>query len=685
MAKIKNKTGGDVEEYIKEELGEIREPRKFENILIGIVAFSWTIFQMLLPSSVLMINSTWVRNIHLAFALTLTYLMLPMFKRPKNGFTKFLSPLNKIGHLDYVFAIISPVVATYLIWEWRGIMTRAGLPNLQDVIFGLVLIILLLEATRRAVGAPLPTIALLFSLYGFFAESMPSILSFKNVTLDQYVSQISLTTEGIFGIPIGVSASVVFLFVLLGAMLDTAGAGQYLIDLAISLLGKYRGGPAKASVVASGLSGMVSGSSIANVVTTGTFTIPLMKKVGYTPTKAAAVEAAASTNGQIMPPIMGAAAFIIAEYCNVPYIEVIKAAAIPAFAAYATLFYLTHIEACKLGIKGVPKEELPNFKKTFLSGIHYLIPIAWLVYELVVIRHSAQMAAYHTVLLIIVVIFYQEIKKALSKNIGVVNGIKNSIYLVGDGFISGAKKMVGVALATASAGIVVGVVSLGLGGIIVEAVANLAHGNIYLLLLITAIACLILGMGLPTTANYVVMATLTAPIIMKVGTAYGFVVPLLAAHLFVFFLGILADDTPPVGLAAYAAAAIADSPPIATGVQGFLYDVRTAVIPFMFIFNHDLILDGIYSWPLALLIFAMTLMASMIFASAIQGWLLTRNKLFEVPILLASSLLFFRPDIGPELFNLNDSYKYYFYILAFAILLIVIATQKYRIRRGSAT
>lgn len=681
MANNKHKTA---EDYLKEETGEFRELKKFEKILINIIALTWTIFQMLLPS-VLMINSTWVRCIHLAFALTLAYLMLPMFKYPKKGITRFLSPMDKIAPFDYIFAILGVISATYLIWDWQGLMFRAGLPNLRDVVLGLILVGLLLEATRRSIGTPLSLIALLFSLYGFFAENMPSVLAFKNVSIEKYVSQISLSTEGIFGIPIGVSANIVFLFVLLGAMLDRAGAGQYFIDLAVSMLGRFRGGPAKASVVASGMSGMVSGSSIANVVTTGTFTIPLMKKVGYPATKAAAVEVAASTNGQLMPPIMGAAAFIIAEYCNVSYIQVIKAAAIPAFASYIALFYITHLEACKLGIRGMSKEELPDFKETFLAGLHYLIPIAWLIYELVFLRHSPQLAAYNTVLLLIVVIFYQEFKNAISKKSGFVNGIKNSIYLVGSGFITGAKNMVGVALATAAAGIVVGVVSLGLGGMITQIVDVLAHGNIYLLLLITAVASLLLGMGLPTTANYIVMASLTAPIIVKVGGDYGFVVPLLAAHLFVFFFGILADDTPPVGLAAYAASAIADSPPIATGVQGFMYDIRTAIIPFMFIFNHDLILDGINSWPFALFIFAMTLIASMIFSSAVQGWFLTKNKLFELPILLASSLLFYRPGIITDILNINDNLKYYFYLLAFAILLIVVATQKFRISRGAPT
>jgi len=681
MAELHKKSAEDI---LKEETGEIRSFKQYEKILINVVALTWAIFQMLLPSF-LMLNSTWVRCIHLAFALAMAYLMLPMFKYPKNRITKFLAPINNISFLDYLFAIAGIVTATYLIWDWQGLMFRAGLPNTRDVVLGIVLVILLLEATRRSIGTPLSIIALLFSLYAFFAESMPGVFAFKNVTLEKYVSQISLSTEGIFGIPIGVSANIVFLFVLMGAMLDRAGAGQFFIDLAVSMLGRFRGGPAKASVVASGMSGMVSGSSIANVVTTGTFTIPLMKKVGYPAKKAAAIEVAASTNGQLMPPIMGAAAFIIAEYTGLTYIQIIKAAAIPAFSAYVALFYITHLEACKLGIKGMNKEDLPDFKKTFMSGFHYFIPIGWLIYELVILRHSPQLAAYNTVLILIIVILYQEFRKAISSKSGFAAGIKNSLYLIGSGFITGSKNMVGVALATASAGIIVGVVSLGLGGMITQIVDVLAQGNIYLLLIITAVASLLLGMGLPTTANYIVMASLTAPIIVTVGSNYGFEIPLVAAHLFVFFFGILADDTPPVGLAAYAASAIADSPPIATGVQGFLYDIRTAIIPFMFVFNYDIILHKINTWPFALFIFAMTLMGSLIFSSAVQGWFLTKNKIFELPLLLASSLLFFRPGIATDIFNFNDELKYYFYGLAFAILLIVVVSQRIRIRLGAPT
>jgi TRAP transporter 4TM/12TM fusion protein len=669
------------EDFLREESGEYRVFGTFEKYLINFIALSWTVFQMLLPS-VILLNSTFVRSIHLAFALALAYLSLPAFKRPKTKFGKSISPMNKIAIHDYLFAIAGVICATYLIWDWEGLSVRAGSPTSRDLVIGFLIVILTLEATRRSIGTPLAVIATLFSLYGFFAQNMPDLLAFKNVTINKYVSQIALSTEGIFGIPIGVSANIVFLFVLMGAMLDKAGAGKYFIDLAISLLGSFRGGPAKAAVIASGLSGMVSGSSIANVVTTGTFTIPLMKSVGYPPEKAAAIEVAASTNGQIMPPIMGAAAFIIAEYVNVPYIDVVKAAIIPAVTSYIALLYITHLEACKLGIQGIPKSQLPNFMKTLFSGLHYLIPIIWLLIELIVLRHSPQLAAYRTVLLLILVIFYQEIKHSLKKDENIIKGIKNGVALTLTGFITGAKSMVGVALATAAAGVVVGMVSLGIGGMVNEIVDSIANGNIYILLFVTAAASLLLGMGLPTTANYIVMASLTAPLIVKLGTAYGFIVPLIAAHMFVFFFGILADDTPPVGLAAYAASAIADSPPIKTGVQGFMYDIRTAIIPFMFIFNHDLILDGITSWGFGIFIFFVAMLGAMMFASAMQGWFITKNNILETVMLIAASLLFYRPAILSNRFGLETDLKYYFYIIPVILVGITYTLQKQRIKKA---
>ncbi len=433
------------------------------------------------------------------------------------------------------------------------------------------------------------------------------------------------------------SARIVFLFVLFGTLLERAGAGTFFIDLAMSLLGRYKGGPAKAAVMCSGLTGMVSGSSIANVVTCGTFTIPLMKKIGYPAEKAAAIEVAAAVDGQIMPPIMGAAAFIIAEYVNVPYLEVCKAAAIPAFASYATLFFITHIEAAKLGLKGLPKADLPRFFTTLLRACTFWCPLGVLLYELIVPRHSPDMAAFRAIMALVAIMLCQHAVRALCRADAVAAGVRRGAAEILDGLVAGARNMVSVAVACAAAGIIVGGVTLGVGGMITDIIASLSHGNIFIMLVITAIASLLLGMGLPTTATYIVMAALTAPVIVHIAGAQGFFVPLIAAHLFCFYFGILADDTPPVGLAAYAAAAIAKSDPIRTGFQSFFYDIRAAILPFMFIFNTDILLYKINSWAMALVIFAMTCLGTFAFASLTQGFFIARNRWYEVPILLAIS------------------------------------------------
>ncbi|PLX70991.1 MAG: C4-dicarboxylate ABC transporter [Denitrovibrio sp.] len=667
------------EEILKEETGEVRSLRKHESYLISILAIAWAIFQLSL-ASFLIIDGTKARAIHLAFAMAILYLSMPVVKKPPN-FLKYFAATYKIPVNDYIFAIVGAIAALYIAIDADGLAMRAGFPIDRDIFFGFLTVILLLEATRRSIGPALTVIALAFSAYAFLGPHMPQFLAFKGVSLNKYLNQISLSTEGIYGIPLGVSASIVYLFVLLGSMLDKAGAGKFFIDMALSLLGRFKGGPAKAAVVASGFTGLVSGSSIANIVTTGTFTIPLMKKVGYPATKAAATEVAASTDGQLMPPIMGAAAFIIAEYVNVPYIEVVKAAAVPAFVSYFALFYVTHLEASKLGMKGLPPEECPKFFETLKNGIHYLIPIGMLVYELVIVRHSPEMAAYNAVLILSVIIFYQEIRKEYSKGEkDFIKAIWNSIKVIANGLIGGSRNMVSVALATASAGIIVGVVGMGIGGMITQIVETLAQGNIFLLLLITAIASLLLGMGLHTTATYIVMASLTAPIIVNLGASYGFFIPLMAAHLFCFYFGILADDTPPVGLASYAAAAIADSPPIATGIQGFLYDLRTAVIPFMFVFNTDLILHEIYSWWLGLLIFVMACFAAFSFTAAIQGWFIIRNKIWEVPFMLATAFVLFRPGTLLPLFGLGEDMKYMMYLVGMGMFGLLVVEQLFRAR-----
>jgi TRAP transporter 4TM/12TM fusion protein len=678
----------DVEEHEKEEsldlakkLAEEEEgigrlPTGASKYVIPTIAVVWSFFQLSIASW-LILDTVFIRAIHLGFALLIVFLNYPFLKKTRFGL-KFLSATDKIPVFDYIVALIAAFSAIYIVLDFGGIMERIGSPITRDVVVGLALTVLLLEASRRVIGPALPVIAIAFCAYSFLGPYMPDIIAFKGVSMDRFIGQMTMSTEGIYGIPLDVSATIVFLFVLFGAMLDKAGAGRYFIQLALSLLGGFKGGPAKAAVLGSGLTGLVSGSSIANIVTTGTFTIPLMKKVGYPATKAAAIEVAASTDGQLAPPIMGAAAFIIAEYVNVPYIEVIKAAAIPAFASYAALFYITHIEASKLGLRGIPRAELPKFFKTLVGGAHYLIPIMLLLYELVVVRHSPELAAFHAIWVMAAVMLLQNPVKAYLNKEPIGAAFKQSVVDIFSALAAGGRNMVSVALATAAAGIIVGVVAMGLGGLITQIIDTLSGGNIYLLLIITAIASLVIGMGLPTTATYIVMASLTAPAIVQIGAIYDFIVPLMAAHLFCFYFGILADDTPPVGLAAYAAAAIAKSDPIPTGIQGFMYDIRTAILPFMFIFNSDLILHNINSWPAGLLIFAMACMGNFAFASATQGWFVAKNRFYELPLLLVVTFVLMRPDAIARYLGVAHDKRYWMYLIGLALYGLIYLMQRPR-------
>ncbi|MDX2499148.1 MAG: TRAP transporter permease [Deltaproteobacteria bacterium] len=664
----------------EEEEGVGRRPEGFSKYIIPVVCVVWSIFQLSIASW-LILDSTFIRAIHLGFALLVVFLNYPLFKKTRFGL-KYFSATDKIPLLDLVVGIVAAFSALYIAIDYVGMTSRYGDPIFRDIVIGLVLVVLLLEATRRVIGPALPVIAILFIVYAFFGPYMPDLIAFKGVSLNRFMGQMTMSTEGIYGIPLDVSATIVFLFVLFGAMLDKAGAGKYFIQLALSLLGGFKGGPAKAAVMGSGLTGMVSGSSIANIVTTGTFTIPLMKKVGYPGTKAAAVEVAASTDGQLAPPIMGAAAFIIAEYVNVPYVEVIKAAAVPAFASYAALFYITHIEASKLGLRGIPRAELPQFFKTLISGAHYLLPLGLLLYELIVVRHSPELAAFNAIWVMAIVMLLQRPVQAYLNKQPLGPAFKQSIDDIIGALVNGGRNMVSVALATAAAGIIVGVVAMGLGPLITAIIDTLSMGNIYLMLIITAIASLIIGMGLPTTATYIVMASLTAPVIVEIGGYSDFIVPLMSAHLFCFYFGILADDTPPVGLAAYAAAAIAKSPPIATGLQGFMYDIRTAILPFMFIFNSDLILHNINSWPQGILIFLMACVGNFAFASATQGWYFTRVKIYEIPIFLAATLSLMRPDLIASWLGMPHDQRYWTYLIGLGIMGLLYLMQKPRIQKA---
>ncbi|MEJ2157792.1 MAG: DUF3394 domain-containing protein [Desulfobacteraceae bacterium] len=362
----------------------------------------------------------------------------------------------------------------------------------------------------------------------------------------------------------------------------------------------------------------------------------------------------------------------------------IKAAAVPAFASYAALFYITHIEASKLGLQGMPRKELPPFFKTLLSGAHYLLPLFVLLYELIVVRHSPELAAFQAIWLMALVMLFQKPVQAYMKKEPIGPAFKEGIADIFSALAGGGRNMVSVALATAAAGIIVGVVAMGLGSRVTEIIEIVSLGNIFLMLVITAIASLVIGMGLPTTATYIVMASLTAPAIVTIGMAKGFIVPLMSAHLFCFYFGILADDTPPVGLAAYAASAIAKSPPIPTGLQGFMYDIRTAILPFMFIFNSDLILHNVNNWAQGLLIFAMACMGNFAFASATQGWFVARNRVYEIPIFLAVTLILMRPDFIADVIGLPQGQRYWCYLIGLAIFALLYLIQRPRMSKAPA-
>lgn len=694
-----------------------RNPRSWiSSWVITLMCLAWSGYQLFIAFRP--IDSHVARAWHLAFAMALAFLLYPSYKphRPPfwiRGLRKLLplrsgrSIITRIPIQDIVLAVVGVCAALYIWWDYNQLIMRQGLPNTTDIVLGTILIVLLLEAARRSLGPALATLAALFILYTIGGPYLPEVLRHRGVPLDFIISDMYLTTTGIFGVPLGVSTDFVFLFVLFGSLLDKAGGGKYFIDVAFSALGTYRGGPAKAAVLASGLTGLVSGSSIANTVTTGTFTIPLMKKVGLPPYKAAAIEVAASTNGQLMPPIMGAAAFIMAEILGIPYLDVVRAALLPALISYMALFYVVHMEALKLGVAALPRESLPLFKQTFLRGIHFLIPLAVLIIYLVVLRRSPVTAVLLAIESLVVIMLIQRpitlyFSLTLARRAGTLaQGVDTAVELrkafvtglmdIWQGLIGGARNMISVGVATATAGIIVGVVTItGLVGRFITLIDTISMGNVVLMLIFTAMTCLILGMGMPTTANYIIMATLTAPVIVTLGTDAGLVFPLIAAHLFVFYFGILADDTPPVGLAAYAGAAIARSDPIRTGIQGFTYDLRTAILPFIFLFNNELLMiDGVTEtgaiiWldnPVRIIwVFFSGLIAMFAFASFLQGHLVVRCNILERLILLAVAASTFKAAVIEAHLPLGPTT---IQAIGIAVYFGMIVWQKWRVKKST--
>lgn len=717
------------EELIAQDVGA-RLPFGLMGGLITTLALAWSLFQLWIASPLPfmlgfgVLNDTETRAIHLTFALLLAYLVFPAFRS---------SPRDRVPFGDIALGLIAAGAASYLFVMYQALALRPGSLTTEDLITACIGIPLLLEAARRALGPALAVIALLFLAYSLAGPWMPGLLAHRGVSFTALANHQWITTEGVFGIALGVSTSFVFLFVLFGALLERAGAGHYFIQLAFSLLGHLRGGPAKAAVVASGLTGLISGSSIANVVTTGTFTIPMMKKVGFSSEKAGAVEVASSVNGQIMPPVMGAAAFLMVEYVGIPYVEIIKHAFLPATISYIALLYIVHLEALKLGMQPIgghqpkpwlrrltgfafgaalisglsmavyyglgwlkpalgeyalpgialllaitylgllkiaasheplaaedpdkPLLELPNTRAVLLSGLHFLLPVVVLVWCLMVERLSPGLSAFWgTVMLVIILLTQRPLLNWLRSDGKHDYGTFNDGMVdLREGLVAGARNMIGIGIATATAGIIVGAVSqTGVGLVLADLVEMLSMGNLLLMLLLTALLSLILGMGLPTTANYIVVSSLLAPVVVTLGQQNGLIVPLIAVHLFVFYFGIMADVTPPVGLASFAAAAVSKGDPIKTGITAFYYSLRTAALPFLFIFNTDLLLIDV-DFAHGMLIFMVATVAMLIFAAATQGHFLVKSRWYESVLLLLVAFTLFRPGFWMDM--VHDPYR----------------------------
>ncbi|KJJ64541.1 C4-dicarboxylate ABC transporter [Pseudomonas sp. 10B238] len=699
--------------------------------LIASLALLWSLFQLWIASPlpfmlrIGVFNNTEARSIHLAFALLLAFLVYPAFKR---------SPRDRVPLIDIALGLIAAASAGYLFIVYEQLAQRPGNLTTMDLITACIGIPLLLEATRRALGPALAVIALIFLGYSLAGPYMPGLLAHRGVSFTALANHQWITTEGVFGIALGVSTSFVFLFVLFGALLERAGAGHYFIQLAFSMLGHFRGGPAKAAVVASGMTGLISGSSIANVVTTGTFTIPMMKRTGFSAEKAGAVEVASSVNGQIMPPVMGAAAFLMVEYVGIPYVEVIKHAFLPALISYIALVYIVHLESLKLGLTALPRanvakpwmqrligfafgvalisgvsltvyyglgwlkpalgdaaiwvvgallvavylgllkiaasnpplpaedpdaplEKLPQTRPVLLSGLHFLLPVVVLVWCLMIERLSPGLSAFWgSVILVIILLTQRPLLTWMRRDGTHAHGnFMDGVIDLREGLIAGARNMIGIGIATAAAGIIVGAVSqTGVGLVLADLVELLSMGNLMLMLLLTAFLSLILGMGLPTTANYIVVSSLLAPVIVALGAQSGLIVPLIAVHLFVFYFGIMADVTPPVGLASFAAAAVSKGDPIKTGVVAFYYSLRTAALPFLFIFNTDLLLIDVSFWH-GMVIFVIATLAMLIFAAGTQGYFLVRSRWYENVLLLLIAFTLFRPGFWMDI--VHDPYR----------------------------
>ncbi len=568
-----------------------------------------------------------LRAIHVALGLGMAFMIYPVVKR-KEGKRDLLSS-KLMFVVDFLFTAGIILCCTYFITELEALAYRGGNPSTMDVIVSCVAVLLVLESCRRSLGAAMPIIAVIFIVYAMLGN-LPGFLQHRAIDVEWLSTHLFLTTEGVFGTTIGASATTVFLFVLFGAALEKTGGGEFFLQLAYSVCGRYRGGTAKVAVVGSGLMGMISGSAVANVAGVGSIAIPLMKQTGYSSDDAGAIEAVSASGGLIMPPVMGAAAFIMAENLGVPYSEIILAAALPATLYYMAILFSVDFIAGRQGLVGMPKDQLPKFRAVMKEGYLYIIPMLILIYFICIAKTSAQRAAFWGFVSIVVL---YAVRKILQEK-----DVRGFCKMILDILIDGSRQAVSIIAACACAGIIVGVISLtGLGLTLSSALVDLAGGSLFLLLLYTAIACIILGMGLPVTACYIILAVLAAPAIVNLG------VPAIAAHLFVMYYGVLSNITPPVALASYVAAGISKSKPLNVAVTSCKMSVVLFVLPFMFIYQPVLILQEVQA--VTLISALVTSVVGVIAISAgSQRYLLRNASVLECLMLLVGGFCMLYPE-----------------------------------------
>ncbi|MFY9499661.1 MAG: TRAP transporter permease [Tepidanaerobacteraceae bacterium] len=587
--------------------------------LIAAIAITFSVFQVY-TAAFGTLDAMLQRAIHLAFALCLIYLLYP---------ARVSWPRDKIHPIDVVFAILGAAAPLYIVVFYKQLVMRAGLVTTTDYIVGIIAIILILEAVRRVVGIPMVCVAILFLVYALYGRQLPGVLAHRGADLPTLVQHLFYTTEGIFGIPLGVSSTFIFLFILFGAFLEKTGLGQLFIDLSNAVAGWAAGGPAKVAVIASALEGTVSGSSVANTAGSGSFTIPMMKKLGYEPEFAGAVEATASTGGQLMPPIMGAAAFLMAEFIGLPYFRIVTAAIIPSLLYYFGVWTQVHFEAKRLGLRGMSRDELPKIGDVLKERGHLLVPLIALIY-LLAKGYTPMRAALVAIVLTIGCAM-------LKKNTRI------SFFDIVEGLEKGARGALGVVAATACAGIIVGVVTLtGLGLRLGSVLVDIADGKLFLTLVFTMLTSIILGMGVPTTANYVITSTIAAPALIMMD------VPVLAAHMFVFYFGIIADVTPPVALAAFVGAGIAKANPLKTGIQATKLAIAAFLVPYIFVYNPSLLLIDVNAVDMILI--SITAIVGIIGVGAgMEGFFLMDLTVIERVIFFVGGLLLVIPGLQTDI------------------------------------